>query len=240
MKTDAEILEEHKKKYLIRYKNGQLVFISLFTSVLALFIIIISFVDLEEKDNELAYQKLVGSAYHDVIQYKNENNLYWLTVENTVTKGVRLTFSIELLAREKLFSSARAKINPSFLPYLNKLVALIKSLDLETFPLRKEKMTAKILQADQQMIMTIMVEGHTDSYKLAKTALYQSNLELSSFRAYALMNFIKLYSSLPAQHFSVAGYGTFKPISKETKDAINRRVEIYIVPHILKKISHVL
>lgn len=97
-------------------------------------------------------------------------------------------------------------------------------------------MVTKILQPGEQLIVTVRVEGHTDSQPLAKTALYQSNTELSSFRAYSLMRLIQLYTKLPPENLSIAGYGSFKPLVEDRSSSVNRRVEIYIIPEIVSNL----
>ncbi len=232
-KSPEQLAEMQKLTQLSRLKNGQIVFISLFTSVLALFVIIAVILDINANTETRSYQKLVNKIYQQVQIEKSINKLDWLVVENTVSKGVKLTFDTTILAKKPLFSSARAKLNPDFLPSLNKLVNLISALDLANFTQKNKGLVANIIEPSDALLMTIRIEGHTDSNKLAATALYQSNVELSSFRAYALMDYIRLYTSLPAKHFSIAGYGNFKPISDDASEAVNRRVELYIVPHIL-------
>jgi len=232
-KSPEQLSEIQKLTQLTRLKNGQIVFISLFTSVLALFVIIAVIFDIGANTQTRSYQKLVNTIYQQAQAEKKANNLDWLVIENTVSKGVKLTFDAKILAKNPLFTSARAKLNPKFLPLLDSLVKLISTLDLANFTKKHQTLVKNIVEPNDALLMTIRIEGHTDSNKLSSSALYQSNIELSCFRAYALMAYIRLYSSLPAKHFSIAGYGSFKPISNDAREAINRRVELYIVPHIL-------
>jgi chemotaxis protein MotB len=234
--------EEFKRKLdrlkliqLSRNKNGQIIFISLFTSILALFVIIVSIIEIEENSKDRNYQKLVLTLYEDVQYYKDKTKLDWLLVEKTIAKGVRLTISSTILKEHQLFTSGRAKINPYFVPYLKKVIGLIYLLELDRYPQKQAKLVSKITHYDERLLMTIRVEGHTDSKKMLSAGLYKSNIELSSFRAYSLMDLIKLYTKLPDEHFSIAGYGSFKPISTDATEAINRRVEIYIYPQVLPK-----
>ncbi len=230
-----EAVEKHKLLQITRFKNSQLVFMSLFTAILALFVIIVSFVQIEENTEKRSYQKLVNVLYQDINRYKKQQNLDWLVVENTLSKGIRLTFNSKVLAANNLFASARAKLNPYFLPYLEQLIGLVHFLDLENYPEKHASKVAKIISHGERLIVSLRVEGHTDSIPLSASALYSSNIELSSFRAYSLMAFIKLYTRLPPRFFAIAGYGSFKPLSNDATKSINRRVEIYIVPNVLSK-----
>ncbi len=226
---------EHLKQQLNlnRERSTQIVFIALFTSILAMFMMLISVIDIEGHPEVRNYQKLVKTLYTEVSLYKKKEGLDWLQVENTVAKGVRLTFSPKLFQKTDLFRPGRAKLNPYFLPYINRIISLIVSLDLANYAKKHSHLVTKILKPGETLLVTIRVEGHSDSLALAKTALYQSNEELSTFRAYSLMRLIQLYSKLPAENFSIAGYGSFKPLVADTTQAINRRVEIYLVPQIV-------
>lgn len=219
-----------------RFRSAQIIFIALFTSLLALFVIIISIVGIETNEEKRSYQKAINSLYQEIEYQKEQDGLTWLKVENTVAKGVKLTFDPSLFASQQLFAPARAKINPYFLPYLNRLIVLFNKIQLDGFFDRHQRLLRYIsIPENEQLIMSLRVEGHTDASRLAKTALYQSNIELSGFRAYSIMNFIKLYTHLPGKYFAIAGYGSFRPLSDNPMDPVNRRVEIYILPQLVSK-----
>ncbi len=237
MKTRNQKSQSQQQEYeliqLGRFKSSQIVFIALFTSVLALFVMVIVLIEIEDNPRDRNYQKLVKVIYDDVLAYKKAEGLDWLLVENTVSKGVKITFDASLFTEQSLFTSARAKLNPFFLPYINRLTSLIAHLDLANISEKHSSMVTKILQPNEQLLMTVRIEGHSDSTPLAATALYQNNIELSSFRAYSIMRMIMLYSKVPAENLSISGYGCFKPLVADTENPINRRVEIYIVPQIM-------
>lgn len=216
-----------------RQKTWQIVFVSLFTSLLAFFILMITLVDLEGSAVKRNHQKLVHKLYLSVMHEKK--SLPWLRVENTLSKGVKLTFDPELFEGASLFESARASLNPRFNPYLMELSDLITRVELLTFPQRNEKLVKQIEASGYDFVITVRVEGHTDSQALAQTAFFANNIELSALRAYTMMEFLRINSGLPAQFFAIAGYGSFYPIMDNSEDAANRRVEIYLVPEVLAK-----
>lgn len=226
---------EHEKNLLDiqRFRNSLIVFISLFTSVLAFFLLLISVIEIETQPEKRLIQKIDDALYQELVHYRDQEAMGWLQIENTVGKGIKLSFSPQAFQDQQLFFSARARLNPYFLPYMQRLVALIKFADLPGFQQRYPFLVNRLLKPGQAFVFTIRVEGHTDDLPLAKTALYQSNLELSSFRAYAIMDFIRLYTHLPQDWFSIAGYGSFHPITQNPSDPLNRRVEIYLHPQIL-------
>ncbi|BBN58794.1 OmpA/MotB family protein [Hydrogenovibrio marinus] len=234
-KQEAEV-EASGFLQLKRYRSSQIIFIALFTSLLALFVIIIAIVGIETSQEKRSYQKVINALYRDVKTQAQKDGMSWLEVDNTVAKGVKLTFKPELFEKNQLFAAARAKINPLYLPYLNQLIQLLKQVGFENYA-QTHKSLVKAIQIENgdELIMTLRVEGHTDAGTLAKTALYQSNIELSGFRAYAIMNYIQLYSQIPGDRFGIAGYGSLRPISSNSMDPINRRVEIYLLPQIITR-----
>ena len=64
-----------------------LTYISLFTSLLAFFILMITLVELEGSTPKRNYQKLVGKIYNEVNYQATLQGLDWLQVENTLKKG---------------------------------------------------------------------------------------------------------------------------------------------------------
>lgn len=77
----------------------------------------------------------------------------------------------------------------------------------------------------------VRIEGYTDDVPITHSA-YNSNWELSSGRAIAVMREMVDGYSLPASRFTVAGLGEYKPLVDNSNDenrARNRRVEIIIL-----------
>lgn len=216
-----------------RHKTWQIVFVSLFTSLLAFFILTVTLIDLEGSTVKRNHQKLVHYLYLTVLQ--EQKTLPWLQVENTLSKGIKLTLDASLFQEYPLFESARAKLNPRFTPYLSELAQLIRHIELEAFPQKYEKLVKQIEASGYDFMITVRVEGHTDSQPLAQTALFTNNIELSTYRAYAMMDLLRIYTGLPKRYFAIAGYGSFYPLVENPQDPINRRVEIYLVPQVLAK-----
>ncbi|KUJ74513.1 cell envelope biogenesis protein OmpA [Thiomicrospira sp. XS5] len=235
MKSETIVQAEEVRatQRMKRNQAWQIVFIALFTSLLAFFVLIISMVELEGSKPKRDYQRLVNNLYQDSVHLKEQLGLEWLNVENTLSKGVRFTLDESDLARQDLFAPARARVNPRYLPYINRFVQFLDELDLPTYGARHQKLVNSILRPDEKFQVTIRVEGHTDASPLAKTALYRSNFELSTFRAYAIMSLLKLYTGLPDHFFAIAGYGSFRPVTENPLEPENRRVEIYLVPQLV-------
>jgi len=207
-----------------------LTYISLFTSLLAFFILMITLVELEGSTPKRNYQKLVGKIYKEVTYQSTLQGIDWLQIENTLTKGVRLSIPPDLVANSSLFSSASAQINPRYLPYLQSIVDVLTALNFQDFNTRHAKLIDGIESAGYKVDFMIRVEGHTDSLVMAPTARFRDNVELSTFRAYAMMEWLRIHTGLAKNKFAISGYGSFHPLTVNSEQAENRRIEIYLVP----------
>ena len=86
-------------------------------------------------------------------------------------------------------------------------------------------------QAGLQWLTEVNIEGHTDSDRVDPHSRLRNNWFLSTMRAQEVMQLLFVSSGLPAEYFSVDGYGEFQPIasndSAEDK-AKNRRIDVLI------------
>ncbi|MBW2001548.1 MAG: OmpA family protein [Deltaproteobacteria bacterium] len=76
----------------------------------------------------------------------------------------------------------------------------------------------------------ILIMGHTDNIP-SHSKVYESNWELSSYRALSVLEYFLKGKGLQPSRFSVGGYGPARPLypNDTPKDrALNRRVEIII------------
>ena len=109
-----------------------------------------------------------------------------------------------------LFDVGSDVLKPSSFPHLRRLTAVFKDLP-----------------------NPIQIEGHTDNRPLGRTVRFKSNWELSSARAFSVLQFFVREGVAP-EKLSAVGYGEFKPIkSNETPEGRsgNRRIEINIIRH---------
>lgn len=207
-------------------------YIALFTSLLAFFILIISLVELEGSTPKRNYQKLVHQLHLQFQYHQKQAGIPWLQVENTLTKGLRISLPADLINNESLFKSASAQINPRYLPYLKSMLEVFDAMEIPQLKQRYAKLIRGIESDGYELQFMLKIEGHTDSQPLAATARFKNNVELSTFRAYAMMEWMRIHSGLPKQQFAISGYGSFHPLVENTEDARNRRIEIYLVPQI--------
>ncbi|TGN18690.1 OmpA/MotB family protein [Leptospira idonii] len=110
------------------------------------------------------------------------------------------------------FDSGSAELKPAIIPAIDKIKEILASYP-ENY---------------------IVIEGHTDNVPI-KTK-FRNNWQLSSERALSVLEHLLSNKNLNPKNFSSAGYGEFQPIvpnsTKENK-ALNRRVDIVVVPRAL-------
>jgi chemotaxis protein MotB len=92
-------------------------------------------------------------------------------------------------------------------------------------------MLQMVVKSINDMPNSIQIEGHTDDRPLLPGSKYDSNWELSSARAFAVLRFLEI-NGIPEQRLSATGYGEFRPqqsnATAEGRSA-NRRIEINIM-----------
>ncbi|MBL7648447.1 MAG: OmpA family protein [Candidatus Hydrogenedentes bacterium] len=111
------------------------------------------------------------------------------------------------LAASLLFQPGSADMEPSAVPMLEEMAAILLPLKLP-----------------------VKIEGHTDNVPI-NTPQFQSNWQLSAARAANVLLYMQNQFGLPPTLLSASGYGEFRPISdNETPDnrARNRRVEFVV------------
>ena len=97
---------------------------------------------------------------------------------------------------------------------------------------------AKILKNEVPLSYRISIEGHTDNQPI-KYSKWKSNWELSCHRALSVLYYLEKKGINPSR-LSATGFGEYHPVaSNETEEgrALNRRVEIVIIPPTIRKIK---
>jgi chemotaxis protein MotB len=130
-------------------------------------------------------------------------------------KGLVITFVAEVL-----FDSGKAKLRKESYPILNKVVVILQEEVPEN---------------------SIGVEGYTDNIPI-KYSRWNSNWELSAQRALSVLTYLESKGVSPTR-LSATGYGEYKPVaSNDTVEGrqTNRRVEIVILPRIVKRAEDII
>lgn len=88
---------------------------------------------------------------------------------------------------------------------------------------------AKVLEGEKDL--EIIVEGHTDTDKMAGTNHPKNNWELSVLRSTSVIEIMLANSTINPQQLMAAGRSEFIPVDVDDK-AKNRRIEIIISPNL--------
>ncbi len=209
-------------------------YIALFTSLLAFFILTISMLELETSAPKRSYQELIANLHKQFVYERNRAGIPWLQIDDSTTKGIKITLPADLVKGEALFDSAQAKINPRYLPYLRSMLEVVDALNVGNLRQQYRKLVQAVEMPGYRLKFMIRVEGHTDSNPMAATARFKNNVELSTYRAYAMMEWMRIHLGLPRDQFAIAGYGSFHPLVTPTTSGENRRIEIYLQPQLVK------
>lgn len=132
-----------------------------------------------------------------------------------VKAGIRIVatargLEIRLTPSDVLFYSGSATLTPKAIKVINRLAQIIAKYDTNH---------------------SILVEGHTDSDRIRPGGRFKDNFELSTGRAYSVMQRLA-FNGISANRMGLAGYGEWHPIASnktvEGKQA-NRRVVIVLL-----------
>jgi chemotaxis protein MotB len=110
------------------------------------------------------------------------------------------------------FDSGSSELKKDVMPALQKITAILVS-----YPENR-----------------IIVEGDTDNVPIS-TARFRDNWQLSTERALSVLNYLLRDKKLNPTRFSAAGYGEYNPIlpnNTAANRALNRRVDIVVVPRL--------
>jgi len=209
-------------------------YISLFTSLLAFFILSMTMVELEGSTVRRDFQKFQHALYQQVLVNRNRLGLDWIEVEETVTKGTRLTLRADRLQQQEVFKVGSDKISPAWQGEMQTLAILLDDLQLNDLDKRYGAFTASIKASGLDLKLRVLIEGHTDDQPI-KSARFPSNWELSTARALQVQQFLEQRTRLPPQQFAIAGLGSFRPLGALADHDRNRRVEIYLYAEMLDK-----
>ncbi len=130
-----------------------------------------------------------------------------------LAKGLVITF-----VEEVLFDSGKAVLREDSSAKLDKVSSVIQTVVPD---------------------LSIGIEGHTDNQPI-KYSSWKSNWELSSARALSVLHFLSDKGGVRPERLAAIGYGEYRPVTSND-DKIgrqkNRRVEIVILPPVVKKPS---
>lgn len=169
----------------------------------------------------------VDETFEQLQQFIVKENLQVLTLNRTA-QGILVTIN-----HSNAFKSGDYQPTEQLQSEIGLMGGLLKSAPL--LGLEKDSTDLLVLEqakkSDLQWLIEVNVAGHTDSDHVDTHSRLRNNWFLSTLRAQTVMKLLYESSGLPAELFSVDGYGEYQPIasnsSKEDK-AQNRRVEVLI------------
>lgn len=174
--------------------------------------------ELKNKEQLLAEREQRVNELEEAIQRKDEaTKLLKAKVANAL-KGFESQGLSVIQKNGKIYVSMEAKLlfaSGSTLVEPNGKKALVE--------------LAKVLEAEKEL--EIIVEGHTDTDKLASASHPKSNWELSVLRATSVIDIMLSNSKMNPAQLMAAGRSEFHPVDVKDK-AKNRRIEIIISPNL--------
>ncbi len=141
----------------------------------------------------------IALLFEKVRQLGIENQLHQVQMSRS-RRGVVMTLTEKLL-----FGSGNPTLTPSALPLLDKVAAIIKTIDVP-----------------------VEIEGHTDDLPI-RTTNFPSNWELATARAVSVLRYMIEAHQVSARRISAVGFSMYRPVAPNdsaANRAINRRVEI--------------
>lgn len=190
------------------------------------FLLSLNLVTLEQNSEKRHFQQFQAQLFKQTLALKKQFKLEWLQVENTVSKGIRLTLQTQD-TRDELFPLASDKLSATWQNNLIELSVLLNQLQLESFTQRHNQSIQTMTRGAKHLQLQVLIEGHTDAQPI-KSARFPSNWELSTARAMTIQSFLEQKLQLPAKSFAIAGLGSFRPKTDVLHYADNRRIEIYL------------
>lgn len=116
------------------------------------------------------------------------------------------------------------------LQYLGALLQQSRLFNLQNLP-QEQAVIEYAKEQGMRWQTEVMVEGHTDNDPILANSPLRNNWFLSAMRAQTVMDELYQASALPANLFSISGYGEYHPIQSNDSAAgkeQNRRIEILL------------
>ena len=197
----------------------------------------------EDLENQLNRNAAWAVTYGDLMSYLTI--FFLLLYVAASTRGVGMQISIK--SAEQRFASDAGTIEQLFTRYGAQKIARLEIgenkirivfqapvlfesgsafLKSESLPILQQ-----VVKSLNDMPNSIQIEGHTDDRPTVRGSKFDSNWELSSARAFAVLRFFEI-NGIPEQRLSATGYGEFRPLqSNATPEgrSANRRIEINIM-----------
>jgi len=172
--------------------------------------------DIAQKDQDLAVlnEKLQALLAKKVKELSGSKSEFFGKLKKALgkRKDVRLVGDRFIFQSEVLFDVGSATVNGK------------GKKELSSFAQALKEATSAI---PKDISWVLRVDGHTDDLPIRQGAKFSSNLELSTARAIAVVNFL-IEEGVPAERLAAAGFGEFRPLVPGQHAPKDRRIELML------------
>lgn len=203
-----------------------LAFGDVITLLLTFFIVVVVMNSSESNKLEQWVEAQLTQSYLTLEKKIQTEELSLLAVKRE-PRGILLT-----VRGESAFQSGSYNPTQELQAQLTKIGQLLPSIKVLSLVHDAEQAVISQALADgYQWHAEVAVLGHTDNDWVDPQSSLRNNFFLSTLRAEKVTSELKNSSGLPAEQFSISGYGQWQPLAKNDSElgkALNRRVEILI------------
>jgi chemotaxis protein MotB len=188
--------------------------------------------ELQRKQDELAALELELREKQQKLQDREQrvNELEEMIArQEQATKALRQKVANALKGFENKGLTVHEKDGKVYVSLEAKLLFASGSIKVENEGKIALVELSKILENEKEL--EIIVEGHTDTDKLASSSHPKNNWELSVLRATSVIDILLSNSKMDPKRISAAGRSEFLPVDSADKSK-NRRIEIIISPNL--------
>jgi len=214
------VMERAKSAWLLAF--GDVV-----TLLITFFIMTIALNKGEITKIEKWVDQKITESYQVLESQAKAQNLKVITIQRTA-KGVLLTLQSDNAFESGQFTPT-AQLQTE-LGVMSRLLAKTPLLNIEQSE-EDRKVVEHAKQDGMVWMPEVVVEGYTDNDKIDPQSRLRNNFFLSTLRAEEVMQALYKQSGLPANLFSVLGFGEWQPIASnktEQGKTLNRRVNVLI------------
>ncbi|WP_017725853.1 OmpA family protein [Halalkalibacterium ligniniphilum] len=233
------MIGDHKNKRPDESGSNWLIsFADLMMVILVLFIVLLSFSTISQKDLEKAVESFNERPINEYSQSKDAKDKAISKEEQEKLEEMKKQEAKEqeIISYVEAFAKSNGLQNELFAQKTSRGIELVLPERLlfesgHAYLLNEAKMfLSEISPMLSGMENQIIVEGHTDNIPISNES-YESNWYLSTARSISVINYLTETKMLEASRFTAVGYGEYKPVAdNKTEDGRkkNRRVVILL------------
>lgn len=151
--------------------------------------------------------------------------------QDSIMQAIRKSIEEALFGFKDAGLSVEVKNGKVYVSLSNKLMFSSGSTQLDSRGKGALKELAKVL--NQQIELSILVEGHTDNVPVTNLGALKDNWDLSVMRSTEVVRYLTEKEKVDAKRITAAGKGEYMPVTDNSTvedKAKNRRTEIILTP----------